>query len=62
MVSIGSISPSLLKPSPLGPGSLSFPWHLNTQMSIPSCSFPPIHIFIWCPKPLFLSPFCSRTW
>ena len=40
VVSTGSISPSLLKSSPLSPGSLSFSWHLGPFSGYPQFLIP----------------------
>ena len=61
VVSTGSISPSLLKSSPLGPGSLSFPWCLEPPVAIPGSSSPHVTYFYsisWPSAPLSCSLQC----
>jgi hypothetical protein len=62
VVSTGSISPSLLKSYPLGPGSLLFSWHLRPSSGYPHFFIiPATHFYSisWPCIPLFCP---SSTW
>jgi hypothetical protein len=67
-VSTGSLSPSLIKSSPLGPGSLSFPWGLGSSTEYPQLLILPRYIFflilafrasLWSPPVTDTVPFIS---